>query len=88
MNSASSNLIEGRPVAGLVLFFVMLAVGVGIGVWDGIAIYRGDPADTVSDIFRAWSRSLPLIPFIFGFLVCHILGLGAGMSSLWSKGSS
>jgi hypothetical protein len=65
----------------MILFFCLLVVGVFIAVWDGVAIYRGNASDTVTDIFRAWSQQLPLIPFGFGFVVCHILGLGAGITS-------
>jgi hypothetical protein len=53
---------------------VLCAIVLGlVGVYDAWAVFSGQDAMTVSEIFRAWIRQWPIIAFAAGMLAMHLL---------------
>lgn len=43
-----------------------------VGIWDSVAMYRGD-MESVSKILTGWCKQWPVLPFLAGLVVGHAL---------------
>lgn len=66
----TSSLETGRLVLALTVFALLILCG----IWDAIAIYKQQPALTVSSLVRFWCSNWAMIPFLLGVLIGHLLG--------------
>jgi hypothetical protein len=57
------------PICFAALLVVLLLV---IAAWDLWALYKGQPAWTVTAIIQEWSRQVPLFPVMVGIVVGHL----------------
>lgn len=57
----------------LILAISLMALAFVIGLWDVWHSYLGWPEDTVSWIIQEWSMRWPLLPFLAGVVVGHLL---------------
>lgn len=60
------------------IYSLMLALSVVIilsiiGVYDVLCLFRVIPAETVSSDMYIACKQYPLLPFLLGVLVCHLL---------------
>ena len=63
----------GGPDHGaVVLAYLFLAIGAGIGAWDVWAIFGGNGLRTVSSYVITWSETYPVLPLAVGVLVGHL----------------
>jgi hypothetical protein len=54
------------------LSIALIVAALLVGVWDVIAVSRGQPRDTVSDTLYAWSARFPILPLAVGIIIGHV----------------
>lgn len=52
---------------------VLLCVTLGLVVYDAVVIWRAYPAATISEVILAVAQEQPILPFLVGVLVGHLL---------------
>lgn len=63
---------NGHEWPGLILSIGLIAVCLGIAVWDIYAAYQVGWQHTVSATMQRWSMTWPVLPFILGIIAGHI----------------
>jgi len=59
---------------------VLVALIVGVSVWDVFLLHDGIPANTVSTVLREWSHWV-LVPYVCGVLAAHVFWHAPGRES-------
>lgn len=58
--------------ASFMIAIFVLSILFAVGIYDAYAMYANGSGDTVSTVFKTWSREWPILPFAIGVLVGHL----------------
>lgn len=60
---------NAQTIAVAIHCAIFVAIMYDIGLW-----YVKGIEHTITHVIRAWCRETPALPFLMGFLTCHLMG--------------